>query len=157
MNVRMLTGFALSIQSDGTYEAFSPEAWKYAGEMTLLGMGMIFAVLACLWVVLMIFKLVFAEKNKTQVTVEVTPVVPRTPKLKKKDKKNGSAPKGDAEIAAAIAASIHAADVSEAERNAALIAVLTAAVHAYREGEGETGAFRVVSFKRAGGAWNTKR
>ena len=81
MNMNWIMNTALDLNADGTYRAFSPEAWKYAGEMTLMGMAMIFSVLA----------------------------------------------------------------------------ILTAAVTAYREQEGESGSFRVVSFKRTGGAWNTKR
>ena len=40
---------ALAIREDGTYTPFSADAWGYAGQMTLLGMLMVFAVLAILW------------------------------------------------------------------------------------------------------------
>ena len=54
----------LALEVDGTYTPFSGEAIKYALEMVLLGMGMIFAVLGVLWGVLAIFKLVFARPQK---------------------------------------------------------------------------------------------
>ena len=44
----LFTSFALNLRTDGTYEPFSAEAWKYAGQMTLLGIAMVFAVLAVL-------------------------------------------------------------------------------------------------------------
>ena len=44
--------------------AFSPERWAYAGQMTLLGMLMIFSVLAILWGVLALFKVIFAQKKR---------------------------------------------------------------------------------------------
>ena len=56
MNMMM----ALSADLGG---AFSAARWAYAGKMTLIGMLMIFAVLASLWAVLAIFKVVFAGKT----------------------------------------------------------------------------------------------
>ena len=50
----------------------------------------------------------------------------------------------DAAIAAAIAAALAAA-----EDEGAVVAAITAAITAARADAGETGAFRVVSFKRA--------
>ena len=145
MNMNLWMRAALSLKADGTYQAFSPEAWQYAGEMTLLGMGMIFAVLAILWGILAIFKLVFAGKT------------PKEPKVSKvKVEKAKEAPVVD-DTKSAVAASAPSSATSEAQSNDALIAILTVAVTAYREEEGASGSFRVVSFKRTGGAWNTKR
>ena len=116
--------------------AFSPERLALAGQMTLLGMGMIFAVLSLLWGVLAIFKLIFAKPEKKKVKAAPAPkpepvVVP--------------------EPVVAPAAS----------NDAELIAVLTAAIAAYEASQGNEvapGGFRVVSFRRANGgkAWNSK-
>ena len=137
-----LTNVALSLRADGTYVPFSVEAWKYAGQMTLLGMGMVFSVLALLWLVLAIFKLIFVGKS---------------PKAEKK--------KAPAAVAKAVQESVVAveedtapvADTADDE----LVAVITAAVAAYMAEENggvPVGGFRVVSFRRACGGrpWNTK-
>lgn len=113
--------------------AFSAERLALAGQMTLIGMGMIFAVLAILWGVLAIFKLIFA----------------REPKKNKQE----AAPMAEAP-AEAVAEPV-ATDGGE------LIAVITAAVAAYRaaeEGTADAGSFRVVSFRKTNGgrAWNSK-
>ena len=135
MSWNYLQAFALSIREDGTYAPFSGEAFKYAGEMTLLGMGMIFTVLALLWGVLAIFKLVFAEKAPKTEKPKAAPVAPAEP------------------------TSVEEAASAMATDDTALIAVLTAAVAAYRDAEGESGGFRVVSFKRASGSrgWNARK
>ncbi|MBQ9087027.1 MAG: OadG family protein [Clostridia bacterium] len=151
MKLSLLMNAALTVRENGTYEPFSSEAWRYAGEMTLLGMAMVFAVLAILWGILAIFKLVFAGKTPKE------PKPPKTPKVKESKKQSESAPAVDDTVAAVIAASIQAIREDEAQSNAALVAILTAAVSAYRAEEGTEGGFRVVSFKRAGGAWNAKR
>ena len=117
---------------------FSGEAWLYALEMMLLGMGMIFAVLGVLWGVLAIFKLVFARP--------------------KKEKKNSEAPKSEPAVnvtAEPVAAPVAATDDSE------LVAVLTAAIAAYEAEQNPNAApanFRVVSYRRANGgrSWNAK-
>lgn len=117
--------------------AFSAERLAYAGEMTLLGMLMIFAVLGLLWGVLVLFKIFFAGKE---------------PK-KKAEPKETKQPKAEVKVATPIApATAPTEDLS-------LIAVLTTAVAAYREAEGESGEFRVVSFRRTSGsgAWNAKK
>ncbi len=149
MNIFMLNPIALAIRTDGTYSPFSSDAFAFAGETTLLGMGMIFAVLAILWGVLAIFKVVFAGKS---------PKAPKIPKVK--EQKQASAPKEseDDAIAAVIAASIQAYETDKVQNDAALVAILTAAVASYRASEGTNGEFRVVSFKRAGKrAWNSGR
>ncbi len=135
---RLLTTAALEVRADGTYTMFSADAWSYAGQMTLLGMLMIFAVLGALWGVLALFKVIFAGK---------------APKEKKPAPKQ-SAP---APIAEKPAAPAVAAQSNDAE----LVAILTAAVAAYMADEGAevpAGGFRVVSFTRVRGGkpWNSK-
>ena len=149
MNSLMLNRIALEIRADGTYAPFSADAWKFAGQMTLMGVAMVFSVLAILWGVLAIFKLVFAGKTPK------APKAPKEPKPSKQENKPAPATQDDA-LTAVIAASIQA---YQADENQQLVAVLTAAVAAYRASEGESGEFRVVSFKRTGGAraWNAKK
>ena len=102
---------ALSIRIDGTYTPFSSDAFAFAGATTLLGMGMIFSVLALLWGVLAIFKIVFKEKTpKKQKAAEQTAEVPTAP----------------------VTAPVETADT---EDDALLVAILTAAVAAYRTSE----------------------
>ena len=126
----------LAVRADGTYTPFSADAWSEAGKMTFMGMLMVFSVLAILWGVLAIFKVIFAGK---------------TPKVK--DVKPAPAPVKPVEKVET--------DVQNTS-NDELIAVLTAAVAAYmaEENGGEPSAegFRVVSFRRVGGgrAWNSK-
>ena len=119
---------------------FSGEAWLYALEMMLLGMGMIFAVLGVLWGVLAIFKLVFARPAK-------------------KDKKD--APVSKAEETVVSDPVVASAPVAAANDDAELVALLTAAIVAY-ESENNPNAtpvnFRVVSYRRTNGgrSWNAK-
>ena len=116
--------------------AFSGERLALAGQMTLIGMGMIFAVLALLWAVLAIFKIVFARPKKEKKTE--TPVAQPTPAIEEP-----------------------VATVTEANDDE-LIAVITAAVAAYMAQEDPDAApsgFRVVSFRRANGgrSWNSNK
>lgn len=119
--------------------AFSAERLSYAGEMTLLGMLMVFAVLAILWAVLALFKVVFA--------------------------KNTDSPKTDKADNEAVQVTAPAAIVEQpvsSTNDDELIAILTAAVAAYISSEepssAYSGGFRVVSFRRADGkrSWNSK-
>jgi sodium pump decarboxylase gamma subunit len=134
-----MTFGALAIRENGTYVPFSADAWSYAGQMTLLGIGMVFAVLAILWAVLGIFKLVFAGSQPKQAKPEKKPEV--------KAEKAPTAP---------VTAPAPVAQSSDAE----LVAIITAAVAAYMAEEGTeyAGGFRVVSFKRVRGGrtWNSK-
>ena len=133
---------ALSAELGG---AFSAARWAYAGKMTLLGMLMIFSVLAVLWAVLTIFKVIFAGKT------------PKTPKVKEaKNKTVAAANDSDDVLGVVIAAGIGA---YQEDKERELLAVLTAAVSAYRASEGEHSEFRVVSFRRTSGgrAWNSKK
>ena len=119
---------------------FSKDNLVMAGQTVLLGMGMVFSVLAILWAVLTVFKLIFvgaspkASKKKTVVEV-----------------------KQEAEKAEPAAVAQTAAQQND---DAQLVAIITAAVAAYMADEGveaPEGSFRVVSFKRVGTrAWNSK-
>jgi sodium pump decarboxylase gamma subunit len=102
-----------------------------AGTVTLMGMVTIFAVLAILWAMIEIMHSVLHRGEKKEKE-------PRSQKV-------APAPnQDDAAIAAAIAAALAAA-----EDDGAVVAAITAAITAARAEAGETGAFRVVSFKRA--------
>ena len=137
MNVQMIQGFLLSVSPDTKYPAFSSESLVKAVEVAVLGMSMVFLVLAILWGVLAIFKVLFSEKKKDEKTekVESTP-----------------APVAEPEPVAV-----------ETQDDGELIAVITAAIEAYRSAEANgdenyVKGFRVVSFKRvgAGRPWNSK-
>ena len=112
--------------------AFSGERLALAGQMILIGLGMVFVVLAVLWAVLTMFKLIFArpEKKKTEPSVQAIVSEPEP---------------------------IVVAEQSDDE----LVAIITAAVAAYIENEEPEMAacgFKVVSFRRTNGgrAWNSK-
>lgn len=142
VNNLIFTG-ALAVGTE-KYAPFSADAWAEAGQMTLLGMLMVFAVLGTLWAVLTVFKLAF---------------VGRAPK-NKAPKKKISAEKSDEPT---IIAMPGAAPFSQPAQNddAQLVAVITAAISAYIEAEESNefaGGFRVVSFKRVQKTrtWNNK-
>ena len=141
-NNELLRLGALAIAPDQKAVPFSGEAWLYALEMTLMGLGMIFAVLAILWGVLVIFKLIFAGKSEK----------PKKENLEKTVKTEST------EVKVAPAKS---APTPAANGDAELIAILTAAIAAY-EAEQNPNApalnFRVVSYRRANGgrSWNAK-
>ena len=117
--------------------AFSPERWGYAGQMTLLGMVMIFLVLAILWGILAVFAKVMEKGSNVSAAKPVAV----------------SAPAPAAKPAPAAASS----------DDEVIAAVIAAAVAAYMSAEGNNeaaynGGFRVVSFRRVQGgkAWNSK-
>ena len=137
---------ALALSEDRTYAPFSGEAWLYALQMTLIGMGMIFAVLAILWGALAIFKLIFA-RNEGEKKVKAT--------LDSKAEKESKPVTVEAPTAAPTPVAAASSDDAE------LIAVLTAAIAAYEAEQGRcvsVGDFRVVSYRRANGgrSWNSK-
>ena len=110
----------------------SPARVSYAIRMTVLGMGMVFSVLALLWLVLVIFKNALTEKPskaKAEETSEPAPAPAVTP-----------VPAGD---------------------DPAIIAAITAAIAATIDSDPAlsqqfAGGFRVVSFKKKSGktSWN---
>lgn len=117
--------------------AFSAERWAYAGKMTLLGMVMIFAVLALLWGILAIF-----QKVMSRGTTKPT---------------NTSASASTSSKVAETTA------VSASSDDEMLAAVITSAIAAYMADENNASSacdkgFKVVSFRRVQGgkAWNLK-
>ena len=136
----LMTFSVLAVREDGTYTPFSADAWLYAGQMTLLGMLMVFCVLAILWAILAIFKLIFAGKTPK------APKAPKEPKIEKKPEPKVSA---------------QPVSVANQSNDAELVAILTAAVAVYMAEQGTdagyNGGFRVVSFKRVRGGrtWNS--
>ena len=108
--------------------AFSPVRLKKAGLMIIQGLGMVFLVLAVLWLVLLIFKKVFYKDPATaKKAEEAAPATPAPP------------PTGDDALVAAITAAV-----------AAYIESDPALSSQFAEG------FRVVSFKKKNGkaSWN---
>ena len=127
--------FGFGGNSEDLGGAFSGARWKYAGKMTLLGMGMVFLVLAILWGVLVIFEKCLYRPAKKEKPVKAAP-----------------APAPSAPAATPAPAAPAATD------DGVLLAVITAAVAAAMEEEGTpSNGFRVVSFKKTtgrGGPWN---
>ncbi len=114
--------------------AFSAARWTKAGLMILQGLGMVFLVLAILWIVLLIFKAVFYKDPAKEASKAEKPA--------KTEKKETPSP-----APAPVAAPAPAAD------DAQLIAVITAAVAAAIESDPAltsqfSSGFRVVSFKK---------
>ena len=94
------------------------ESLEFGGQMVLLGMGAVFAVLTLIWLVLTVFKLVFTKINAKEKKETPTPVVAPAP------------------IAQPI--------TSEAE----IVAVIAAAIAMAESECSDNVKFRVVSFKR---------
>ena len=110
--------------------AFSPARLSMAGLMIIQGMGMVFLVLAILWIVLMIFKKVFYKEPKTT-TKKVEEPAPAAPVA--------AAPANDDALVAAITAAVAAYIDSDPALSSQF-----------------AGGFRVVSFKKKNGktSWN---
>lgn len=121
---------ALTATAQDMGAAFSPERLALAGQMTLIGMGMIFAVLAILWGVLVVFKLVFTKPTK----------------------------KSEEKIATAPAQTQKEAEQTDDQELIAVITAAVAAYMDSENPEGALNRFRVVSFRRANGgrSWNVK-
>ena len=121
------------------FAPFSAESWMYAAQMTVIGMGMIFAVLALLWLVLTLFKFVFVGKNEENNEKKSDSAVNKTDNIHKEQ----------APVAPAV---------SEVVDDAVTAAIITAAIAAYMAEQGvDEDGFRVVSFKRVSNrAWNNK-
>ena len=110
--------------------AFSPARLSMAGLMIIQGMGMVFLVLAILWIVLMIFKKVFYKEPKAT-TKKVEEPAPAAPVA--------AAPANDDALVAAITAAVAAYIDSDPALSSQF-----------------AGGFRVVSFKKKNGktSWN---
>lgn len=133
-------------ETDGNVEAeedlggaFSAARWTYVGQMLVLGMGMVFLVLALLWIILLIFEKAMGTKEKPVKKQEPTVAAP-------------------APVSKPAPVSAPAAPVSD---DGALVAAITAAIAAMiasDEGLSQefAGGFRVVSFRKKNGrgAWN---
>ena len=116
--------------------AMSAETLNLLWQTPLLGIGMVFSVLAILWVILSLFKFIFAKPEP------------------KKKAEAAPAPKAEPVV-------IPEPVVTEQTDDTELIAILTAAIAAYEASCGNEvapGGFRVVSFRRTNGgkAWNSK-
>lgn len=99
-------------------------------------MLVVFAVLGILYLILTLSGAIFSNMGK-----------PKAPKAEKKPHTAPASKKEAAVVSDEIVAVLEAA-VQAAKNDSEIIAVLTAAVHAARAEAGETGAFRVVSFRR---------
>ena len=122
--------------------AFSSARLQLAGLMILMGVGMVFLVLAILWMVLVIFKMIFA-KDSANAEKAAKDAAKAAAKAEKEAAKTVAQ---EAEKAAAAPAPAPASDDQ-------LIAVITAAVAAAIEADPALSSqfasgFRVVSFKK---------
>ena len=116
--------------------AFSSARLTKAGLMLLQGMGMVFLVLAILWLVLIIFKkLLYKGDSKTEKPKKTAPPVEVAPT----PSASPVAPTDDAQLIAVITAAVAAAIESDEDLSAEFI-----------------GGFRVVSFQKKSGktSWN---
>ena len=117
-------------------EDFS-ERLSLFGEVTLLGMGTVFIVLAILWGLIALIGFFFDLHNK------------------KVAAKNSAAKEKEASAAAKVPATPVAEQTpAQQDNNGALVAAITAAIAAYIDAdetlqEEYSGGFRVVSFRRA--------
>lgn len=110
--------------------AFSPARLSQAGLMIIQGMGMVFLVLAILWMVLLIFKKVFYKDPNKHEKKEEAPAEAPAPV---------AAPADDGALVAAITAAVAAYIDSDPALSSQF-----------------AGGFRVVSFKKKNGktSWN---
>ena len=118
--------------------AFSGERIMYSLEMTLMGLGAVFAVLAIIWAVLALFKVFATASAKKEAA---------------KEKVSAPAPEAVPSVVAE----------SEQSDDDATVAAIMAAISAYissdeKLSEEYSGGFRVVSFKkvRDKASWNQK-
>lgn len=113
---------------------------SYGLQVFAVGLGTVFAVLAILWLALVLFKVFLYDlPNK------------RAMKKAEEEAKNTPAPQPVIEPVVE--------EVIPAEDDTQLIAVITAAIAAYTADSGSALPFRVVSYKRVSGAngWNGKK
>ena len=139
----LFSAMALTIHAETPVEEtglFSPERWVYAGEMLVLGMGMVFLVLAILWGILAIFAKTMGGAEKPA----------KKEKPAKVETKHTPAPAPTAAPAPAVAAS-----------DDAIVAAITAAIAMTIDSDPAlssqfAGGFRVVSFRKKNGktSWN---
>ncbi len=130
--IRNLASVAAATTEKAAEDAMSfGERLSFGGQVTVIGVAIVFAVLASLWGVLILFKKLFYD-------------IPE----KKKAAAKATIPVAAAQPVAPV--------VSEAENSTddtQLIAVITAAIAAYNSEAGASSLpFRVVSYKRVRGA-----
>ena len=111
----------------------SPERLEIAGQVVLIGMGMVFAVLALLWGVLAIFGKVITSGNKKKTANEQPAAAPAELPEEMPAGETGTAAEDDEELVAALTAAVAAAIASDEELSSRFASE-----------------FRVVSFKKAG-------
>ena len=127
---------------------FSAERFAYAGQMLLLGIGMVFLVLAILWMVLIIFAKTMGGAEKPA----------KTEKPAKKEAKPAPTP---VPTPAPVASVTPVAPVAAPASDDAIVAAITAAIamtiasDPALSSQFQSG-FRVVSFQKKSGknAWN---
>lgn len=139
----LFSAMALTIHAETPVEEtglFSPERWVYSGEMLVLGVGMVFLVLAILWGILTIFAKTMGGVKKSA----------KKEKPAKVETKPTPAPAPTAAPAPAVAAS-----------DDAIVAAITAAIAMTIDSDPAlssqfAGGFRVVSFRKKNGktSWN---
>lgn len=105
----------------------------YCLQRTLIGLGIVFAVLALIMLVLYISKYIFTKSDSASGS--------------KKSSKADETPAAEP------------APAPVASDDGAIVAAIVAAITAMRENENDPAGFRVVSFKRASGArpWNQNK
>lgn len=125
---------AAAISPDHVFTSLG-EAASFALVSSLFGIAIVFGVLALLWGILEVFRMVFYKDPA---------------KDKKDEKARKAAQKAVEATTVAEPAPVVAAPVAatQATSDDELVAVITAAIEAYRSANGERGGFRVVSFKR---------
>ena len=117
------------------------ERLAYALRMLVVGLGMVFVVLAILWGVLALSRVVFYDMPRHR----------RQEEIEAAHSKTAPAPVAPVPTPAPVA-------TVPAQNNDVLVAVITAAISAAmsEDGSAPVGGFRVVSFRRATGnhPWN---
>lgn len=108
------------------------------GQIVILGMLTVFAVLAILWGILALSKIFFYDNP-----------------AKKSNAKDGNASINEEKEEAPVAK--ETASTPCEEDDGAIVAAITAAVSEYlKDDAAYAGGFRVVSFRRNGSSWNKK-
>lgn len=131
MNLQLLnTAEELAFYSEefapGSSEAID-KAVSFGLPFSLYGFAVVFSVLAIIMLVVIVFGKIFGAKTQK-------------PKAEPKQSQNKPEPK--VEAPAPVVAAAPAVD------NGKVVAAIMAAVSAFRGANGESGAFRVVSFKK---------
>lgn len=120
--------FSLAATGEGGALSFGDRATQ-AGIVTLQGMLTIFLVLVILWgAIELMHSVLYARKKKKKIKTFIS-----------EEEKPSPSP-------------VEAKAFGTPEDNGAVVAAIVAAIRAMRAEEGNTGAFRVVTFKRADSA-----